>query len=81
MVKTFVTSSRTHVLIGYANPFLVCDTCKGKVSYRHDPDRCGCDDESYNSPCEHALGVTSKCPTWNAVSGCECTDKETHDKE
>jgi hypothetical protein len=80
-VRTRVTSTRTHVLIGFANPYFVCDICKESVPYWHNPGRCGCEDESYNSPCEHPLGITSVCSTWNPVTGCECTNKETHDKE
>lgn len=71
-----VTNTRTHVLVGFANPYLFCDTCKVKVTYWHDPDRCGCDLEAFNHPCNHSLGVTSKCPTWSPVDGCICTDKE-----
>lgn len=80
-VRTFVTSTRTHVLIGFANPYFKCDTCKGPVKYWHNPDRCGCEDQSYNYPCEHALGITSICPDWNPVDGCMCKNKETHDKK
>lgn len=70
------THTRTHVLVGFANPYLVCDTCKDKVRYWHDPDRCGpngnCTTESYNAPCKHKVGVTSKCPSWSPVDGCNC---------
>ena len=68
------THTRTHVLVGFANPYLVCDkkTCKKKVPYWHDPDRCGCTQVAFNSPCEHEFGVTSTCPTWSPVDGCMC---------
>ena len=72
--------TQTHTLIGFANPFLRCDTCKLRVVYWHDPDRCGCDLGAYNSPCKHELGTYSVCPTWNPVTNCECEDKEVHDK-
>lgn len=74
--------TQTHSYVGFANPFLVCDECKAKVPYWHDPDRCSpyCASESFNYPCQHKVGVTSKCFTWNPVDGCECIDKENHDR-
>lgn len=76
-----VVHTRVHVLVGFANPFLVCSECKAKVPYWHNPDRCGCDEEDfYNSPCKHVAEVISICPTWDPVEGCSCTNKETHDK-
>ncbi len=76
------TPTRTHVLIGFANPFLACDECGIIIRYWHNPDRCGCDEEGfYNSPCEHQAGVSSICYSWNPVDGCMCINKETHDKE
>jgi hypothetical protein len=72
--------TRTHSLIGFANPYLKCDKCKKRVVYWHDPDRCGCTSEAFNSPCEHELGVISICPSWGPVDGCSCEDKENHDK-
>jgi hypothetical protein len=73
-------SKRTHTLIGFMNPFLECVECKELVPYWHDPDRCSCDDRAFNAPCGHALNTQSRCSTWNSVTGCECVDKETHDK-
>ena len=75
-----MTHTRVHTFIGFANPYLICDECKKSVRYWHNNARCGCDDSFYNHPCEHRTSVTSKCPTWNPVDGCECTNKETHDK-
>lgn len=75
-----VTSTRTHTLVGFANPYLVCDECKASVRYWHNNDRCGCDDSFFNHPCEHTAGVTSICFTWNPVDGCDCVDKVNHDK-
>jgi hypothetical protein len=69
---TTVTSTRTHVLVGFANPFLKCDKCKVKVPYWHNPERCGCDASYYNHPCTHTDGVTSSCPSWTPVDGCIC---------
>lgn len=79
MSKPLVMSSREHVLSGLANPYLVCDICKQKVPYWHNPERC-CSDDFYNYPCGHQAGATSICPSWSPVDGCICKDKETHDK-
>ena len=75
-----VSNTRTHEYIGFANPFLVCDNCKEKVPYWHNDDRCGCDNGTFNYPCEHKTGVTSLCYSWGPVDGCQCINKETHDK-
>ena len=76
------TKAPVHVLVGYANPFLFCDTCRKRVPYWHNPDRCTCDESYYfNAPCGHRSDVTSKCPTWTTVFGCECVDKENHTSE
>lgn len=74
-----MTHTRTHVKVGFANKFLICDYCKKPVPYWHDPDRCGCDGAIFNYPCEHFEGVTSICPTWGPVDGCVCVDTENHD--
>ncbi len=77
-----MTHTRVHTQIGFANPYLMCDECGGRVPYWHNPDHCGCDEGGFfNYPCEHQAGVTSKCYSWNPVTGCECINKETHDKE
>lgn len=71
---------KAHVQVGLANPFLICNECKGKVRYWHNPDRCGdeCDESFFNYPCGHVTGVTSICPSWGPVDGCKCGDPETH---
>lgn len=79
-MKTLVVNTRVHTLVGLANPFLVCDECREKVIYWHNPERCNCDAGAFwNHPCMHETGVTSICPTWSPVDGCICTDKEKHD--
>jgi hypothetical protein len=75
------SNTKVHVLIGFANPYFICDECKGRVPYWHNTERCGCNGEYFNSPCQHKADITSVCPTWNVVEGCCCTNKETHDKE
>jgi hypothetical protein len=67
------THTRTHTQIGFANPHLICEECRQPVRYWHDPDRCGCDDNSYNYPCEHNAGIVSICMSWSPVDGCACT--------
>jgi hypothetical protein len=71
-----VTHVRVHTQIGFANPFLRCDTCKESVRYWHDPERCGsrCGKDACNYPCEHKLGVTSTCYSWSPVDGCSCEE-------
>lgn len=78
IIKPLETSTRTHVMIGFANPYLRCELCKQRVPYWHDPDRCGCDAFTFNYPCNHPLGTYSTCPTWDPVDGCLC--KEKHEK-
>lgn len=67
-------STRTHVQIGFANPYLICETCRKRVPYWHDPDRCGCDSKVYNQPCGHTAEVISICMSWSPVYGCTCED-------
>ena len=72
------THTRTHVYVKFANPFLVCDTCRDPVWGFHDPTKCGETPEGWffgrdwNMPCEHRAGVTSVCPSWGPVDGCRC---------
>lgn len=69
------TQTRTHVYITFANPYLVCETCRQLVPRWHNPDQCGCDEPTTNEPCGHQhAGVTSVCPSWGPVDGCECLD-------
>lgn len=70
------THTRTHVVVGFADPHLICDRCKRPVPAWHDPDRCGCGERGWqNQPCGHQAGVTSTCPSWGPVDGCRCRDK------
>ena len=69
------THTRVHVQIGFANKYLICEKCRVNVRYWHDPDRCGCDADSFNYPCEHTAGVVSVCPSWGPVDGCSCDSK------
>jgi Zn finger protein HypA/HybF involved in hydrogenase expression len=74
------THTRTHVLIGFANPYFKCDECKQPVPYWHNPNRCDCEGKTFNSPCGHEADITSVCPTWDPVEGCGCYDSINHDK-
>jgi hypothetical protein len=76
------THTRTHVLVGFANPFFRCNECKQPVPYWHNPERCDqdCNYEFFNAPCGHQSDIYSICPTWDPVEGCTCTNKETHDE-
>lgn len=74
-------STRTHVLVGFANPYFKCDECGAPVPYWHNPERCDCDAKAFNSPCGHEADTTSRCPSWGPVDGCQCINKEEHDKD
>lgn len=67
-----MTHTRTHVLVNFADPFLVCSKCRRRVTGYHSPEHCGCDAEWWNVPCEHNGGVTSLCPSWGPTDGCQC---------
>lgn len=75
--------TRTHVYVGFANPYLVCSECGGKVPYWHNPERCGseCNETYFNHPCGHKAEAVSVCYSWSPVDGCRCIDKETHDRD
>lgn len=68
-----ILTTALHAHIGYGNPYLICNECGNKVTYWHDPARCGCTEEAYNYPCKHENNVTSRCPTWVIVDGCCCS--------
>ncbi|MBM0203546.1 hypothetical protein JNW90_10770 [Micromonospora sp. STR1s_5] len=67
-----LTRTRTHVAVTFADPHLVCVTCRQPVPQWHDPTRCGCDAAAVNLPCEHNAGVEGTCPSWGPVDGCTC---------
>lgn len=73
-----VVNVTTHVKVGFANPFLVCESCTLKVPYWHDPVRCGCSEVVFNYPCGHKANVVSLCPSWGPVNGCQCKSPEEH---
>lgn len=64
--------THTHTSITFANPYLICSTCRGWVTGWHNPEECACDGQAYNLPCSHAAGVQSVCPSWSPVDGCRC---------
>jgi hypothetical protein len=69
------THTRTHVIVTFADPYLTCEQCGAWVTSWHDDDRCGCDDSGFwNLPCEHQAGITSVCPSWSPVDGCQCLE-------
>ncbi|KAF2774630.1 hypothetical protein [Streptomyces sp. OM5714] len=69
------THTRTHVFVSFANPFLVCQLCRQPVPRWHNNSRCGCAEEPWNEPCSHNAGVTSVCPSWSPVDGCQCQEQ------
>jgi len=69
------THTHVHVLTVFADPFLKCDKCgapiEAFVSFEGQvPD---CEHKGQNDPCGH-LGVTSICPSWGPVDGCQCLE-------
>lgn len=73
------THTRTHVVVTFSDPFLVCDQCRKPVAAWHDNDRCGCTATFWNDPCGCVAGVTSRCPSWGPVDGCTCPDPVGHE--
>lgn len=70
-----ITHTRTHVQISFANPYLRCEQCHGWVTGWHDPEKCGCETFVVNAPCCCRSGVTSACPSWSPVDGCQCAQQ------
>lgn len=69
-------STRTHVKVGFANPYLKCEDCGDSVPYWHDQSKCGCDvSTAWNYPCMHETSVHSSCDSWSPVDGCTCEVK------
>jgi hypothetical protein len=70
------THTFTYAVEYYANPHLVCQICDQRVVGRVVAP--GNKLDFANEPCQH-LGVTSMCPSWGPVDGCECdpVDHET----
>lgn len=68
-----MTSTHTHVVQPFANPYLRCDTCGEKVegAIVLCDQGVGCEHLDRLSPCGH-LGLTSICPSWGPVDGCKC---------
>lgn len=67
-----IVASASHIHVGYGNPYLECGECGERVTYWHDPARCGCKAKAYNYPCRHENNVRSRCRTWTIVDGCCC---------
>lgn len=70
-----ITHTRTHVHERYANPYLVCLVCGEPVAASHTDTACGCTSGSWNVPCGHPVGITSLCPSWSPVDGCQCAQQ------
>jgi hypothetical protein len=65
------TTTHTFTVERYANPFLVCTTCKQKVvGHIVSPEHV---ENWTNYPCRH-MGITSTCPSWSPVDGCRCLE-------
>jgi len=68
------TFTRTHVCVTFANPHMVCETCRKLATGWHDNIQCGCDAANTNEPCGCPVGATSTCPSWSPVDGCTCAE-------
>jgi hypothetical protein len=67
------TTTHTFNVEHFANPFLVCNTCKQTVTgYIVSSDPTGYWSGA-NYPCRH-IGITSTCPSWSPVDGCRCLE-------
>lgn len=74
-----MTYTRTHVYVTFANPYLVCGSCRQSVARWHNNDKCGCDGKCWNAPCgKSGADVTSLCPSWSPVDGCQCQQQLGH---
>ena len=74
-----MSTTHTHVITTFANPFLRCDECgqsvEGVVALVGNPT--GCNHICDNVPCGHR-GSTSSCPSWSPVDGCRCQEHLGH---
>jgi hypothetical protein len=70
-----MTTTHTHVIEEFANPFLRCDTCGEWVLgwVRHEGQVPECQHLGQLYPCGH-VGATSVCPSWSPVDGCRCLE-------
>jgi hypothetical protein len=69
-----VSTTRTHVYVTFADPFLDCLKCGQPVDAWHNAQACGCDSADWNVPCEHRAGIDGVCPSWGPVDGCRCAE-------
>jgi hypothetical protein len=71
------TTTHTHTITEFANPYLRCDVCgqpvEGMIALEGQATTCNHRGELI--PCRH-LGVTSICPSWSPVVGVGCRCQE-----
>ena len=68
------TRTYTYTTILYADPYLVCDECGDRAAgYMIGPVP-DAELDHANWPCEHKAGITSLCPSWSPVDGCQCVE-------
>lgn len=72
------THTYTYTTILFANPYLRCDACgQPALGYLIGPcDEAPLDEATW--PCECQGGVTSDCPSWSPVDGCQCVKRLGH---
>lgn len=72
------THTHTNTTVIYANPYLRCDECGGvALGYTVTPHP-GMDGDHANWPCGHHAAITSDCPSWSPVNGCQCIEHLGH---
>jgi hypothetical protein len=64
------TYVRTFNRIEFADPFKVCNQCRGWITGVLDNDH----GPVIVTPCEHRAGYTDVCPSWGPVDGCSCKE-------
>lgn len=67
-----MTHTRVHTFRAFANPHLVCGTCRHPAPRWHDSSKCGCTGDAWIDPCGHRAEAVSVCPSWSPVDGCSC---------
>lgn len=74
-----MTTTHTHVVSEFANPYLRCLKCHSKVKsfVAFDGQVPECDHKGMLFPCHHD-GIYSLCPSWSPVDGCNCIEHLGH---
>lgn len=70
------TTTHTYTVVRFADPYLVCEQCRARAEgYINAP---GHEEHMDNWPCQHRAPITSLCPSWGPVDGCQCAERLGH---